>query len=64
VVGASDFALARGSSCEDAMGASGDEIASIGRLLTERWLHRRRCKLANGAIDAQAEETEKNRSTT
>jgi hypothetical protein len=24
-------------------GASGDEIASIGKLLTERWLHRRRC---------------------
>jgi hypothetical protein len=22
----------------------GDEIASIGRLLTERWLHRRRCQ--------------------
>jgi len=35
-------------------GASGDEIASIGRLLTERWLHRRRCQLANGAINAQA----------
>jgi hypothetical protein len=35
---------------------SGDEIASIGRLLTERWLHRRRCNLASGAIrDAQAE---------
>src|SRR5262245_52588364 len=25
-------------------GASGDEIASIGKLLTERWLHRRRCQ--------------------
>jgi len=24
-------------------GASGDDIASIGGLLTERWLHRRRC---------------------
>jgi hypothetical protein len=33
----------------------GDEIASIGRLLTERWLHRRRFQLANGAINAQAE---------
>jgi hypothetical protein len=30
-------------------GASGDELASIGGLLTERWLHRRRCHLANGA---------------
>ena len=37
----------------------GDEIASIGRLLTERWLHRRRSQLANGAIDAQAEEADK-----
>src|SRR5262249_14958793 len=27
----------------------GDEIASIGTLLTERWLHRRRCHLADGA---------------
>src|SRR5215813_1280716 len=41
-------------------GASGDEIASIGKLLTDRWLHRRRCNLANGAIrDAQAEEAAK-----
>src|SRR5215470_969023 len=31
-------------------GASGDELGSIGKLLTERWLHRRRCQLANGAI--------------
>jgi hypothetical protein len=40
-------------------GASGDEIASIGRLLTERWLHRRRCQTQPmEPIDAQAEKAE------
>jgi hypothetical protein len=40
-------------------GASGDDIASIGKLLTKRWLHRRRCKRQPmETIDAQAEEAE------
>src|SRR5262245_37390186 len=40
-------------------GASDDEIASIGKLLTERWLHRRRCQFAPmEPIDAQAETAE------
>src|SRR5215470_8109422 len=42
-------------------GVSGDEIASIGRLLTERWLHRRRCKSRQWSHPryAQAEEAAK-----
>jgi hypothetical protein len=45
-------------------GASGDDIASIGRLLTERWLHRRDSNLADGAHQCASRRSRRSRSTT
>jgi hypothetical protein len=45
----------RAAAVKSCYGASGDEIASIGRLLTERWHPSAPMWTADGAIDAQAE---------
>ena len=51
---------ARGCLLMRCYGASGDDIASVGGLLTERWLHRRRCQFSPmEPIDAQAENSRK-----